>query len=57
MTVKRWLCKDCAPAKLIQAEMRYGRSPGNDKQERCAFCGQYRFCKCYNIEIGANKTR
>lgn len=57
MTVKRWLCTDCAPAKLIRADLKYGRSPGNDRQTRCSFCGSVRVCKCYNIEIGAKDNR
>ena len=56
MKVKRWACKDCAPRKLIQAQLKYGRSPGNDKQTECAFCHEYRFCKCYNIEIGGKSA-
>lgn len=56
MIVKRWICKDCVP-KLVRAELRYGRSPGNDKQSECAFCHEYRLCKCYNIEIGEKNTR
>lgn len=56
MIVKRWACKECGPRKLIQAELRYGRSPGNDKQTECDFCHEFRFCKCYKIEIGGKSA-
>ena len=56
MKVRRWLCKDCAPAKLIGAGLRYGRSPSGDREDKCAFCGRLRFCKCYYIEIGGQSA-
>ena len=46
---ERMLCSECAPRKLLQAEMTYKRSPGRDDVAACAFCGRIRPCKCYQI--------
>ncbi len=50
--VERLLCSDCAPRKLIMAEMHYKRSPGKDEFAECAFCHEKHACKCYQIAIG-----
>lgn len=50
--VDRMLCTDCGPRKLIEAELRYKRSPGKDEFAECAFCHRNRLCKCYQIAIG-----
>lgn len=55
MTVKRWLCKECAPEKLTIAGLRFKESGEKEKQTKCAFCGQVLSCRCYNIEIGGKK--
>lgn len=46
---ERMLCRECAPGKLIQAELTYRRVPGKDDLAECAFCHSERPCKCYQI--------
>lgn len=50
--VDRMLCTDCAPRKLLEAEMSFKRLPGKDDFAECAFCHRQRPCKCYQIAIG-----
>lgn len=50
--VKRQLCTECAPRKLIDAEMVYRRRAAEDEPGECAFCGHNGVCKCYEIFIG-----
>ena len=50
--VKRQLCSECAPRKLIAAEMTYRRRAAFDEPGKCAFCGHEGVLKCYEIMIG-----
>ncbi len=53
---ERMLCRDCAPEKLIRAELTYSRSPGKDDIAECAFCRRVRPCKCYQIMTEKKKA-
>ena len=52
---ERMLCGECAPRKLLQAEMDWSRCPGKDDLAVCAFCGRERPCKCYRIKTEKGK--
>lgn len=53
ITVERMICTECAPRKLIKAQMKfYSRAPGKDDVAECSFCHRIRYCKCWRFQIG-----
>lgn len=57
MTAERMVCSACGPRKMKAAQLIFREIPEKADVTRCAFCGEIRFCRCWEFRFGGKYGR